>query len=131
MARAGMLAAPLRIPWAALGRISIMEEYAVRLHRRHAPDRHWYLSQLGVEPERQGQGVGSALVGGMLSRIEADHLLCYLETANAANLAFYRRHGFQVVADGTVKSGGVPSEVHLWAMLRPPSASGAGAEQAE
>jgi ribosomal protein S18 acetylase RimI-like enzyme len=116
MLRAGMFAAPLAVDWAVLRRLSVVEIYTTRLHRRHAPRAHWYLSQIGVEPARQGQGLGSALLGPMLARMDGENVPCYLETSKAANVAFYQKYGFAVVADGDAVAGGP----HVWAMLRAP-----------
>lgn len=57
----------------------------------------WYLSILGVDPGRQGGGVGAALLAPTLaqaSRLGAD---CYLETFTPRNLPFYQRLGFRPI----------------------------------
>lgn len=64
---------------------------------RHPTDRHLYLAVLGVDPDRQGQGVGSELIRPGLDLCDRDRLPAYLETGKEANLAFYGRHGFQVL----------------------------------
>lgn len=64
---------------------------------RHPSERHLYLAVLGVDPARQGQGVGSQLIRPGLDLCDRDRLPAYLETGKEANLAFYGRHGFQVV----------------------------------
>lgn len=82
----------------------------------HAPAAHFYLSALGVEPERQGEGLGTALMQPVLERADADGLPAYLETATARNVLLYERQGFRVVEELTLPS----SDVHGWLMLRPP-----------
>lgn len=114
--RAGMVATPLKVGWSALRRLVAMEEYTARLHRRFAPPQHWYLAQIGVEPARQGQGIGSALLQPMLARLDVAGLAAYLDTSKEANVAFYQKRGFQVVADGEMGAGGP----HIWAMRREP-----------
>jgi GNAT superfamily N-acetyltransferase len=64
---------------------------------RHPAERHLYLAVLGVEPDRQGQGVGSALIRPGLDLCDRELLPAYLETGKEENLAFYGRHGFRVV----------------------------------
>lgn len=120
MLRAGMLAAPLRASWGALRRLALVEGYTTRLRRLHAPSGHWYLSQIGVEPERQAQGWGSALLHPMLARLDADHRWCYLDTVQQSAIPFYRKWGFDVVAETDTVKGGP----HLWALLRPPPGAG-------
>ncbi|WCB92032.1 hypothetical protein DSM104299_00713 [Baekduia alba] len=64
---------------------------------RHPSERHLYLAVLGVDPERQGQGVGSQLIRPGLDLCDRERLPAYLETGKEANVAFYGRHGFAVV----------------------------------
>jgi ribosomal protein S18 acetylase RimI-like enzyme len=83
-------------------------------HRHHAPQPHFYLSALGVEPERQGEGVGTALMKPVLERCQADGIPAYLETATARNVLLYERLGFVVVEELTLPD----TDVHGWLMLR-------------
>ncbi|HET6507164.1 MAG TPA: GNAT family N-acetyltransferase [Baekduia sp.] len=64
---------------------------------RHPSERHMYLAVLGVDPDRQGRGVGSQLIRPGLDLCDRERLPAYLETGKEANLAFYGRHGFQVL----------------------------------
>ena len=64
---------------------------------RHPSERHLYLAVLGVDPDRQGQGVGSALIQPGLDLCDGERLPAFLETGKEVNLAFYGRHGFRVV----------------------------------
>lgn len=84
---------------------------------RHPAERHLYLAVLGVEPDRQGQGVGSALIRPGLDLCDRERLPAYLETGKEANLAFYGRHGFAVV-DRIELPKGPP----VWFLWREPSA---------
>lgn len=72
----------------------------------------WYLDQLAVEPARQGQGVGSALIEHGLAMAHADGLPSFLETGNPDNVAYYERFGFAVIEEGDVPGGGP----HIWFM---------------
>jgi ribosomal protein S18 acetylase RimI-like enzyme len=115
--RAGMLAAPLRVDWAALGRLALIQEQTTRLHRRHALPGHWYLSQIGVEPVHQAQGWGGALLRPLLARLDAARCWCYLDTTQEAAIPFYQKWGFAIAAETDTIRGGP----HLWAMLRAPA----------
>lgn len=114
MARAGMLLAPVKIGPAAFARLLRYSDYAERLHHEHAPEPHWYLMVLGVEADRRGSGIGGRLIAPVLAKADAASQPCYLETMNQANLSFYARHGFEVVAEGDVPNSGL----HVWAMRR-------------
>jgi len=100
-----------------------------RLHRllqlRRAIDRHHslarphdYLFFLGVAPEAQRKGVGSALMRDWTRRLDAGRRPAFLETGNAANLPFYARFGFTVTAEYRA----APSAPMSWAMWREPAA---------
>ena len=47
-----------------------------------------------LEELRQRDGVGSALMAHVLTRVDAEHLPAYVENSKARNLDFYERHGF-------------------------------------
>jgi ribosomal protein S18 acetylase RimI-like enzyme len=118
MVRSGMVAAPLRVRWSILRRLAAVEAHAQALHERYAPasESHWYLAQLGVEPAHQRQGIASRLLRPVLAHLDALALplSCYLETEQEANVAFYERFGFRVVAEDV----SLPAGLHIWAMLR-------------
>ena len=99
-----------RIPRALRG-LGMIE----RAHARH-PD-HYYLAVLGSRPERQGTGVGSALLQPVLDRCDEHGIGAYLESSKEANIPFYRRHGFEVVEELQLPKG-----PPLWPMWRDPQA---------
>jgi ribosomal protein S18 acetylase RimI-like enzyme len=112
----GMMLVPLKFGRAAFGRLLSSANYAEQLHRRDVPPRHWYLQVLGIEPPRQGQGIGGALIQPVLARADAEGLPCYVETERERNVRFYRRHGFEVVVEDDMPKGGP----HFWTMRREP-----------
>lgn len=90
---------------------------ALEQHRhRHVPAPHFYLSALGVEPDRQGSGLGTALVQPILERADQGRVAAYLEAATARNVLLYERLGFAVVEEMTLPG----TDVHGWLMLRSP-----------
>jgi len=116
MLLAGLMFVPLKFGRAAFGRLMSSLSYYEQLHKHDVPGRHWYLATLGVDPPRQGQGIGSALLRPMLARADAEGLFCYLETEKEENVPFYRRHGFEVAAEHDLPNGGP----HFWTMKRKP-----------
>lgn len=85
---------------------------ALRAH--HPCEPSWYLGTLGVDPDFQGRGVGSALLAQWLECVDRDHCSAYLETDVPENVRFYARAGFEV--DGEIAVLGVP----IWCMRRAP-----------
>jgi GNAT superfamily N-acetyltransferase len=82
---------------------------------RHPAEPHLYLAVLGVDPARQGAGVGSQVIRPGLDLCDAERLPAYLETGKERNLAFYGRHGF-VVLDRLDLPKGPP----VWFLWREP-----------
>jgi GNAT superfamily N-acetyltransferase len=75
MLRGGMAVAPPRVWPAGLRfgltgsrRLGAMTAYMDGVHQRRAPGPHWYLWAFGVEPSRQGRGLGGGLLGSVLAR---------------------------------------------------------------
>lgn len=69
------------------------------------PGPQLYLAVLGVEPARQGTGIGGSLLRAVNARAEAAHLPSTLITCQPNNLGIYGRHGYEVACDGTTDSG--------------------------
>ena len=86
------------------------------MHKSLVKGKHCYLLFLGVEPGQQGIGIGSLLVKPVLKMADEQGLPCYLETMKQKNLAFYRKHGFQIGAEKQAPDGGP----YIWALFRPP-----------
>jgi GNAT superfamily N-acetyltransferase len=68
----------------------------------------WYLSLLGVEPEAQRTGVGTALLRAMWARLDAIGAATYTDTENEANVAYYLKHGYALVQQGGLPDNGPP-----------------------
>ena len=76
-----------------------------------------FLSHIGVIPERQGEGLGSALLRDGLARVDRDGVPAWLETSRARNAAYYEGFGFRSVIDLDAPGGGP----HIWFMRRDPA----------
>jgi ribosomal protein S18 acetylase RimI-like enzyme len=76
-----------------------------------------YLSHIGVVPERQGEGLGTALMNDGLARGDRDGVPTWLETSRAGNVAYYERFGFRTAVDEDAPDGGP----HIWFMRRDPA----------
>jgi GNAT superfamily N-acetyltransferase len=64
------------------------------LEAHHPSQPHWYLAFVGVEPSKQGRGIGSQLLAPVLGEADRHAQLCYLETPFPATHNFYRSLGF-------------------------------------
>ena len=77
---------------------------------------HAYLWMIGVTPERQGQGLGTALMAPVLERCDREGLPAYLEASNQRSRELYERLGFAFTGKAIELPGG-PS---MWPMWREP-----------
>jgi len=115
----GLADVPERLGPAAWGRFQRLLDHLDALHPRYAPDPHWYLAMLGVDPVHQRQGIGEALMRPVFAQADRDGVACYLEAPTAENARYYERRGFQIVAETDVPD----SPVHVWLMRRDPDAT--------
>jgi GNAT superfamily N-acetyltransferase len=72
---------------------------------------HWYLPFIGVEPSRQGRGLGGALLRSALARVDSEGLPAYLESTNPRYRPLHERHGFEAI--GEIRIGTCPSIVPM------------------
>ncbi|HEU0004328.1 MAG TPA: GNAT family N-acetyltransferase [Ktedonobacteraceae bacterium] len=114
LARIGWRNPPIGMRLAGLRRYLRVAHYLEEIHAHAAPQAHWYLWALGVEPAHQGRGYGGLLIQPVLARAKVEGMSCYLETMNSVNVPFYERYGFHVVSDGEAPG----SRLRIWAMLR-------------
>ena len=99
MEQAGFGAAPAVIGEAAWERLVTVNGYMDETQARVVTPPSLYLVQLGIEPDHQGQGLGSLLLRRFLTAAEDAGLAAGLGTVQPNNLAFYRGRGLEVVAD--------------------------------
>jgi ribosomal protein S18 acetylase RimI-like enzyme len=97
-----------RVPLVALG-----WEKLERGHPRRPP--HFYLAVLGTDPDAQGRGLGSAVLGAVLAQCDSDGVGAYLESSKERNIDFYARHGFHVLEQIRLLRG-----PPMWKMWRDP-----------
>ncbi len=84
--------------------------------------RHWYLDVIGVDPARQGTGLGGALLGAVNARADAVGAEVALHTFQPSVLPFYQRFGYWIVCEGH----DVMSGIRYWGCSRPPRPGAAG-----
>jgi ribosomal protein S18 acetylase RimI-like enzyme len=87
----------------------------VQVESRHPKPPHWYLAVLGTDPSRQGEGLATRLLSGVLQDCDRDEVPAYLETGTERNVAFYNRHGFKVTEELRLPKG-----PPVWLMWREP-----------
>ena len=84
-----------------------------QMGEHHPHELLWYLPVIGVDPARQGMGLGSALLTHVLAECDREGKPAYLEASSPRSRDLYLRHGFEVT--GTIQVADSPP---FWPMLR-------------
>ncbi|MEV6946138.1 GNAT family N-acetyltransferase [Streptomyces sp. NPDC051172] len=95
-------------------RIELIARLTAEIHP--AGRAHEYLWMVGVTPEHQGEGIGSALVQHVLDRCDREGLPAYLEASSARSRVLYERLGFEL----TGRPLDLPNGPQMWPMWREP-----------
>lgn len=86
----------------------------------HTPaEPHWYLNMLATHPDWQRQGLGAALMEAVFAIADEQGLPCFLETATADNVVYYRHHGYEIRSEWDLATAHEAGP-HMWGMLRRP-----------
>jgi GNAT superfamily N-acetyltransferase len=83
----------------------------------HPHERHYYLPFVGVAPESQGRGLGTALMAPVLEKCDRERIPAYLEATSVASRRCYERVGFHTRSEERVAGDGPP----FFAMWRAPA----------
>jgi GNAT superfamily N-acetyltransferase len=81
---------------------------------------HHHLAILAVRPDRQGQGIGTALLGAHHAILDAEGIVAYLEASDERTRGIYLRHGYADYGSPIELADGV----RMYPMARPPRATG-------
>ncbi len=95
-------------------------KYLMAIDKAHPKDEVWYLQLLVCDPEHQRRGIGTSLQDEVLATCDHDGVGAYLETQKEANVAYYRRFGYEVVSELMPVAAGPK----LWTMRRDPRPAG-------
>jgi GNAT superfamily N-acetyltransferase len=102
-------------------RISTVVRYqTVALAARPRQEPYWYLAIIGVDPARQGSGVGAALLRSRLAQCDQEGTAAYLESSKLANVPVYQHFGFEATGVLGLPEG-APAVTTMW---RPPADAG-------
>jgi ribosomal protein S18 acetylase RimI-like enzyme len=89
-----------------------------RFEAAHPHDEdHFYLTMLGTHPDHRGRGIGMALLGETLERIDAEGSPAFLESTNPANDHRYEGVGFRRCGEFELGEDG-PVVTQMWREAR-------------
>ncbi|MCH8115196.1 MAG: GNAT family N-acetyltransferase [Chloroflexi bacterium] len=114
--RIGLWQLPFRLGTGGLARLNKFDSATAKVHKRVVKGDHWYLLLLGVDPDQQSNGIGSAAIEVGAAKAQQAGLPVYLETMTQSNVDYYQKRGFEVAEEFDVDD-----QLHVWAMVRQPS----------
>ena len=82
------------------------------LDQHHPEADFWMVQILGVDPELQGRGIGSLLLGHVLERADRTGAAAYLEATTEDSARLYERHGFAQAGEIHLPDG--PTLYRMW-----------------
>ncbi|GAA2434524.1 hypothetical protein GCM10010191_56240 [Actinomadura vinacea] len=97
-------------------RLAVYEAAEATMGAHRPPMPLWFLGVVGVDPDRQGTGLGGAVIRPGLAAAEREGVPAFLETSEARNVTFYERLGFEATAQYDLPDGGPTT----WSMIRNP-----------
>ncbi|MEU2562211.1 GNAT family N-acetyltransferase [Streptomyces longispororuber] len=98
-------------------RVEVIGQLTSGIHPTDRP--HQYLHMIAVRPERQGQGIGTALITSVLDRCDREGLHAYLEASSPRSRELYLRLGFADLGQAL----DLPDGPTMWPMWREPQRS--------
>ncbi len=107
---------PLFVRLCGVGRIVRAAAISGAMERAHPREKHFYLYLIAVNPPFQGMGLGSAILGATLKRIDEAGMPAYLENSNPRNTPLYEGVGF--VAQKNISPEGAPPLIAMWRTAR-------------
>jgi GNAT superfamily N-acetyltransferase len=93
-------------------RVELVSTYTAAIHPYHRE--HAYLWIIGVDPERQGEGLGTALMAPVLDSCDREGTAAYLEASSERSRELYRRRGFADIGEPLRLPDGGPLMYPMW-----------------
>jgi hypothetical protein len=93
-------------------RVGVILETIESLIKDCAPEKHWYLHLVAVEPKFMGQGYSTGLILPVVRFADMHQLPSTLVTQHAANVALYQHLGFRIIEARKVPS----TKLNFWFM---------------
>ena len=99
-----------------ISRLSAYEKYGMNLKKEFTDHYDWYLFNLSIKRDKQGQGIASKLMRPMLKFCDDERMVAYLETHKGDNVGLYKHYGFELVREVLIPK----TPVTHYAMVRRP-----------
>lgn len=70
------------------------EKNCINIRKYFVQKNNWHIFQFGVNPEKQGIGLGSKIIKPVLNWFNSKNITCFLETHKDVNVDIYSHFGF-------------------------------------
>ncbi|WP_428912223.1 GNAT family N-acetyltransferase [Niallia sp. Krafla_26] len=77
---------------------SVFSSFAT-LEKKYAPNIHYKLESIGVDPDYQGKGLSTKLITPFISEAQMKNIPVYTETTTPLNVGFYEHFGFKTMEE--------------------------------
>jgi ribosomal protein S18 acetylase RimI-like enzyme len=111
--RAGGFALPKQLGKEGMDRLISFSAFVDQVHKEQAPQPHYYLFFIGVDPALQKNGIARRLIRPVLHWLDAQGLPCYLNTQNGKNIGLYEHFSFHVIGQLPVPGSGI-THTGMW-----------------
>lgn len=79
--------------------LNFLSRYDATTIKQRPRDKHYYLTMIGVSPEKQGQGIGEMVINNIHKMVidnPESSIIC-LDTENFRNVSYYERVGYSLI----------------------------------
>jgi ribosomal protein S18 acetylase RimI-like enzyme len=82
-----------------LFKVSSVFSFFANLEKKYAPNIHYKLESIGVDPKYQGKGLSTQLIAPFISEAQMKNIPVYTETTTPLNVGLYEHFGFQTMEE--------------------------------
>ncbi|WP_063255105.1 GNAT family N-acetyltransferase [Neobacillus niacini] len=83
------------------------------LEKKYAPNIHFKLESIGVDPDFKGKGLSTKLIAPFISEAQMKNIPVYTETTTPLNVGLYEHFGFK-----TMEKRSIPQKkLTVWSLL--------------
>lgn len=79
-----------------IDRVSKIMKRESMIKKNHPAEPFAYLWFIGVDPDQQNRGIGTAFIKEVIAEYEKKRRPIYLETSTQKNIPFYKKFGFEI-----------------------------------
>lgn len=91
---------------------SVFSSFA-NLEKKHAPNIHYKLESIGVDPDFQGKGLSTKLIEPFISEALMKNIPVYTETITPLNVGLYEHFGFKTMEERSFPN----MKLTIWSFL--------------